>query len=171
MYCRSCGKELDGKTSVCMGCGVPIGKGNSFCPACGNPTDPQAVFCVRCGVGFVQPQPVVSQHCEKSRLAAGLLGIFLGCFGAHNFYLNRTKRAVAQLSLTLSIVLVFFVFILGLLFSGIWIDVWEFFAVCILLFLLSCCCVLASFVWSMTEAILILCGATKKDGRGNPLKD
>ena len=171
MYCRACGKELKDNMAVCMECGVPIGNGNSFCPACGNPTDPQAVFCVRCGVGFVQPQPVVSQHGEKSRLAAGLLGIFLGCFGAHNFYIGRTKRAVTQLSLTLSMVLTFGIFILGLIFSDIFIDVWSFLAICFLLFLLSCCCVTASFVWSMTEAILILCGATKKDGHGNPLKD
>lgn len=37
----------------------------------------------------------------KSKLAAGLLGIFLGCFGVHNFYLGYTGKAVAQLLLTL----------------------------------------------------------------------
>ncbi len=30
-------------------------------------------------------------------MAAGLLGIFLGAFGVHNFYLGYTGRAVAQL--------------------------------------------------------------------------
>ena len=38
---------------------------------------------------------------RKSKVAAGLLGIFLGCFGAHNFYLGYTGRAVAQLLITL----------------------------------------------------------------------
>ena len=38
---------------------------------------------------------------QKSKVAAGLLGIFLGCFGAHNFYLGYTGRAVAQLLITL----------------------------------------------------------------------
>ncbi|MDR1808210.1 MAG: TM2 domain-containing protein [Propionibacteriaceae bacterium] len=33
----------------------------------------------------------------KSKMAAGLLGIFLGCLGIHNFYLGYTGRAVAQL--------------------------------------------------------------------------
>lgn len=33
----------------------------------------------------------------KSKMAAGLLGIFLGAFGVHNFYLGYTGRAVAQL--------------------------------------------------------------------------
>jgi TM2 domain-containing membrane protein YozV len=30
-------------------------------------------------------------------MAAGLLGIFLGTFGVHNFYLGYTGKAVAQL--------------------------------------------------------------------------
>ena len=38
---------------------------------------------------------------RKSKVAAGLLGIFLGCFGAHNFYLGYTGKAVAQLLITL----------------------------------------------------------------------
>lgn len=33
----------------------------------------------------------------KSKMAAGLLGIFLGAFGVHNFYLGNTGKAVAQL--------------------------------------------------------------------------
>ena len=37
----------------------------------------------------------------KSKAAAGLLGIFLGMFGVHNFYLGYTSKAVIQLCLTL----------------------------------------------------------------------
>ena len=37
----------------------------------------------------------------KSKIAAGLLGIFLGCFGVHNFYLGYTGKAVGQLLITL----------------------------------------------------------------------
>lgn len=36
---------------------------------------------------------------KKSRLVALLLGIFLGSYGAHNFYLGKPKRAVIQLAL------------------------------------------------------------------------
>ncbi|PXY89243.1 hypothetical protein DKK68_01880 [Bifidobacterium asteroides] len=36
-----------------------------------------------------------------SKLAAGLLSVFLGCFGVGSFYLGRTGRGVAQLMLTL----------------------------------------------------------------------
>ncbi len=34
---------------------------------------------------------------QKSKLVAGLLGIFLGWLGIHNFYLGRTGIAIAQL--------------------------------------------------------------------------
>ena len=43
-------------------------------------------------------QPMVEQ---KSKIAAGLLGIFLGAFGVHNFYLGKTGKALAQLLITL----------------------------------------------------------------------
>ena len=36
----------------------------------------------------------------KSKVAAGLLGIFLGCFGVHNFYLGYTTKAIIQLLLS-----------------------------------------------------------------------
>lgn len=37
----------------------------------------------------------------KSKLVAGLLGIFLGVFGVHNFYLGFTGKAIAQLLITI----------------------------------------------------------------------
>ena len=38
---------------------------------------------------------------SKSKIAAGLLGIFLGSFGVHNFYLGRTGRGIAQIVATI----------------------------------------------------------------------
>ena len=38
---------------------------------------------------------------QKSKLAAGLLGIFLGSLGVHNFYLGNTGKGVAQLLMSL----------------------------------------------------------------------
>ncbi len=38
---------------------------------------------------------------SRSKVAAGLLGIFLGGWGAHNFYLGKTSRAVAQIVVTI----------------------------------------------------------------------
>ncbi|MBI1787945.1 MAG: TM2 domain-containing protein [Acidobacteria bacterium] len=37
----------------------------------------------------------------KNRVAYILLGIFLGFFGAHNFYAGYTARAIAQLCITI----------------------------------------------------------------------
>lgn len=37
----------------------------------------------------------------KSKVAAGVLGILIGAFGVHNFYLGFTGKAVAQLLITL----------------------------------------------------------------------
>lgn len=38
---------------------------------------------------------------QKSKMAAGLLGIFLGGLGIHNFYLGYTGKAIAQLLISL----------------------------------------------------------------------
>jgi TM2 domain-containing membrane protein YozV len=37
---------------------------------------------------------------DKSRMTAGLLGIFLGGFGVHNFYLGNTNKGVIQIVVT-----------------------------------------------------------------------
>ena len=37
---------------------------------------------------------------QKSRIIAGILGIYLGAFGIHNFYLGKTNRAVTQIVVT-----------------------------------------------------------------------
>lgn len=39
-------------------------------------------------------------YAQKEKLVAGLLGILLGTFGVHNFYLGNTGKAVAQLLIT-----------------------------------------------------------------------
>jgi TM2 domain-containing membrane protein YozV len=47
------------------------------------------------------PNPAYGYPQPKSKLVAGLLGIFLGGLGIHRFYLGFTKIAVIQLILTL----------------------------------------------------------------------
>lgn len=80
----------------------------------------------------------------KSKIAAGLFGIFLGAFGVHNFYLGYTKKAVIQLVAT----------IVGFLLSCLGIGVFV---------------VLGIEIWGLVEGIFILTGKTSTDANGNPL--
>ena len=96
MFCRNCGNQMDNQAAVCVKCGVPAGQGLNFCPNCGNQTAPGAAVCTSCGVALGVP----IQGEQKSKMAAGLLGIFLGGLGIHNFYLGYTGKAVAQILLS-----------------------------------------------------------------------
>ncbi len=97
MYCKNCGNELFQGASVCTQCGAPVGGGTGYCPNCAQQCDPLAVVCVKCGYQL-SGQPVAPAGTEqKSKLVAGLLGIFLGALGIHNFYLGFTGKALAQL--------------------------------------------------------------------------
>jgi TM2 domain-containing membrane protein YozV len=51
--------------------------------------------------GYGQPAYGMADPQAKSKLAAGLLGIFLGTFGVHRFYLGFTKIGVIQLIVSL----------------------------------------------------------------------
>jgi TM2 domain-containing membrane protein YozV len=42
----------------------------------------------------------ISPNNQKSKIAVLLFGIFLGIFGAHNFYLGYNGKAIAQLLIT-----------------------------------------------------------------------
>lgn len=89
---------MDNAAAVCVKCGVATGQGFNFCPNCGAQSVPGAVVCTQCGIALAQPVPVGEQ---KSKIAAGLLGIFLGGLGIHNFYLGFTGKAIAQIVLSL----------------------------------------------------------------------
>lgn len=58
--------------------------------------------------GYVYPNGTAPQNGvvytaaqQKSKVAAGILGIMIGAFGVHNFYLGYVGKGVAQLLLTL----------------------------------------------------------------------
>lgn len=98
MFCRNCGNQMDANAAVCVKCGVPAYQGVNFCPNCGAQTTPGAAVCVNCGVALAAAVP---QGEQKSKICAGLLGLFLGGLGIHNFYLGNTSRAVIQIVVTL----------------------------------------------------------------------
>ena len=96
MYCKNCGAEIDPQAAVCVKCGFQNGTGNSFCQNCGTATAPGANVCMNCG-HFIQQAPQYDPALQKSKIAAGILGILLGALGVHNFYLGFTGKALAQL--------------------------------------------------------------------------
>lgn len=159
MFCRNCGSQMDPQAVVCVKCGVPKGVGTSFCPSCGSTTTPEAVICTTCGVALQSgataqaqaqaQQPVFTAGAEqKSKLAAGLLGIFLGGFGVHNFYLGYMTKAIIQVCMGAG------GFLLSFLTCGI-----------------TAFATLAAGIWGLVEGIMILSGSIKVDGKGIPLKD
>lgn len=139
MFCKNCGAPMNDNASVCVKCGCQKGVGASFCPNCGNATTPGAAVCLKCGVAL---SDAASQTSDKSKLVAGLLGIFLGTLGIHNFYLGYTKKAIIQLVVSL---------VGGLVTCGI--------------------ATIAIEIWALVEGIMILTGKINVDANGNTLKD
>jgi TM2 domain-containing membrane protein YozV len=85
--CQNCGAEVQPGTIKCAYCGAALQPSMPMPPASSVPMPPVA------GVSAGLDQ--------KSKVAAGVLGILLGCFGVHNFYLGFTGKGVAQLLITL----------------------------------------------------------------------
>lgn len=141
-YCRNCGRPMAPGSVVCLNCGVSAGSGTSYCAHCGCGCDPRAVVCTRCGAPLHGGYPGANQ---KSKVAAGLLGIFLGWLGVHNFYLGFTSKAVIQLVLT----------ILGIATSCIVIGIFI---------------ILGIGIWGLVEGIMILTGSIPADANGVPLR-
>lgn len=155
MYCKNCGKEVE--------------EGKEYCADC-EPKEEvvveetkveEVVEPVETEVKVEEPKVETETKTEtttantnttsaelKSKMAAGLLGIFLGQFGVHNFYLGYTSKAIIQVSVSA----------VGYLLS-------------ICTFGLSCLAPLGISVWGLIEGIMILAGSIDKDGNGNPLKD
>lgn len=75
-FCTNCGQEVKDDQETCLNCGKILKKNSSS--------------------GVTQTNP----RYGKSKITAGLLAIFLGAFGVHNFYLGYSGKATAQLLLT-----------------------------------------------------------------------
>lgn len=143
MFCKNCGdKYVTEEAVMCIKCGAPKGKGENFCHNCGNPVPAGTEICMNCGVALKN----AASFKPKSKLVAGLLAIFLGAFGVHNFYLGYTTRAIIQLVAT----------IVGIILSCIVIGAFVVFGI---------------QVWAVVEGIMILTGKIDKDGQGKELTD
>ncbi len=108
-----------------------------YCDKCGTKLNEDAAFCSKCA----NPVNGTTVTQAKSKIGAGLFGIFLGSLGIHNFYLGYNSKAIAQLLLT----------VIGWLVCGIG--------------------PIVASIWGLIEGIEILAGYIKTDANGVPLVD
>jgi len=101
MHCRTCGNEVRDDAEVCTGCGVRVLAGNQHCQGCGSETLGEAVVCVKCGVSLKGGGASSGAAGGKDKTTAGLLAIFLGGFGIHNFYLGAQGAAIVEIVCTM----------------------------------------------------------------------
>ena len=101
MFCKNCGTELKPESETCEQCGIQKGVGDRFCANCGNELAPNAVVCGRCACPVSENANACPESEQKSKLVAGLLGILLGGYGVHSFYLGFTGRGILQIVVTL----------------------------------------------------------------------
>ena len=100
MYCRACGKEVAENAVACMSCGCDPRKGDGFCPNCGAEVSAAQVVCVKCGIALKHFAVPGGSDGKKDKAVAGLLAIFLGALGIHEFYLGNNTSAIIRLAIT-----------------------------------------------------------------------
>lgn len=110
-----------------------------YCRQCGHEIPEGAVYCTNCAAP-ANDTPAVKVG--KNRVVVGLIALFLGWLGIHNFYLGYTNKGLAQLLVSL---------IGGIFSCGI--------------------ATLAMEVWAFIEAIQIFSGTISADADGVPLRD
>lgn len=126
-FCTYCGTQLNDDDKYCPNCGAEVKNENNNSNEKINVT-PEMI------------ESIPNGYEQKSKIAAGLFGIFLGCLGVHNFYLGYTDKAIAQVLLTC----------IGWLLCGLG--------------------PVAASIWGLVEGIIILCDDNAKDAKGVRLK-
>ncbi len=126
MFCSKCGAQIDDNSTFCPACGFQLETAvNAEAEAASTaPVEQQPVQEYQQPVqnyqqpvqnyqqpaqGYQQPAPGYQQPAyaptpaasDKNKVAAGLLGIFLGSLGIHKFYLGYNKAGVIMLLVTL----------------------------------------------------------------------
>lgn len=87
-FCSSCGSSITTDTKFCPNCGALVGQGNNDAPTSAAPQ-----MNSNANTTYVAGR--------KSKMVAGLLGIFLGAWGIHNFYLGYSGKGILQIALTI----------------------------------------------------------------------
>lgn len=123
----------------CTNCGAKIEEGQEKCVACGKQLVITSTNANNSSQSANTQNQSYSNQNAKNKVCAGLLALFVGYLGVHNFYLGYTSKGVAQLLLTL----------VGWILCGLG-------------------PIIAS-IWAFVEAIMIFTGSINKDANGNDL--
>lgn len=96
-FCTNCGTKLEDNANHCTYCGKAV-KENKKEEVVAEKVEETKTTTETTNNTQTQKQTVPG---AKNKIVAGLLGVFFGGFGVHNFYLGYTGKAVAQLLITI----------------------------------------------------------------------
>lgn len=104
--CNYCGAENANDAQVCGDCGKSLIKKSSQSSqnrtSSGNEAPAPVIIptpSIRSGIPYANVRQ--ESYSDKSRVTAGLLGIFAGCFGLGRIYLGYTGLGIAQILVTM----------------------------------------------------------------------
>lgn len=98
MYCKNCGKKLEDDTrDICLECekdlnNAKVEENTNQVVVANDTSEKNTNSSTNYQTSTTRP--------SKSKIAAGIFGIFFGALGIHNFYLGYTGKAVIQLLIT-----------------------------------------------------------------------
>ena len=126
MYCENCGMVVSDNSNFCPNCGVKVKNPILKCKNCGTAVKEYDTVCDKCGQvierekyeqregskeagespvsmsanGSNTSQNINVNKKQKSKVVAGILGVLVGPFGVHRFYLGYIGIGIIQLILT-----------------------------------------------------------------------
>ncbi len=123
MFCKNCGKELQGTPEYCPNCGSKPLTSHAFCQNCGAATTPATEICIKCGarVGGV----AVNQG-GKSKVTSVLLAVFLTYWSWLYTYKKDAWKFWVGLAISIvNVILIFaslgvWVFVAWIISGGLW---------------------------------------------------
>jgi RNA polymerase subunit RPABC4/transcription elongation factor Spt4 len=123
MFCKNCGKALQGTPEYCPNCGSKPLTSHAFCQNCGAAITPATEICIKCGarVGGI----AVSQG-GKSKVVSVLLAVFLTYWSWLYTYKKDAWKFWTGLALSIANVILifaslgFWVFFAWIISGGLW---------------------------------------------------
>ncbi|MDD4984606.1 MAG: TM2 domain-containing protein [Dehalococcoidales bacterium] len=184
MYCRKCGNKVPDNSRFCDECGTAVNANLSSSAPVATPAARPSVYqseadiaragaeVARAGAEVARAKvdlanaaayAVGSDISPKSRLAATLLAVFLGAFGAHRFYLGKYGSAAGMLILTIIYFIVAGVTGTGIMFQPnlAMMNLWALGFALIPLMIVG--------IWAFVDFIVVVSGHMR-DGKGRRVK-